>query len=219
MKVKHSLTLQLFAGIVLIAMLCAPLWAAGNAPKPVLEKAKVDTNRPVLFDTDDPPPYLPQINPYSLLASMNSWTTPVLDHTGKPHKHGHVIQIIVDGGNGKQDPPNFDGTPGGDDSMAYGNFNMIRLVGLDVPTRMDTASGMFYSQRYFIPFLAGRAYYLRLWEGDNIATAPYYQDTKEYDAGEDRGGAMITLAIPHPVDVDWKFGPSIPRPPSPKQQK
>lgn len=217
MRLTQTTTLQMLAGIVLFAMLCAPLWAA---PKPLLEKANVDTNRPVLFDSVlVPPAYIPQINPYSILASMNSWTTPVLDHAGKPHKHGHVIQIIVDGGNSRQDPPNFDGTPGGDDSMAYGDFNMICLCGLDEPPKMDLATGLFFSKRYFIPFLPGRAYYLRLWEGNDIATAPYYQDTKEYDAGEDRGGAMITLSIPRPIDVDWKFGPSKPRPQPPKQQK
>jgi hypothetical protein len=212
MKIRHLFSVQLFAAFVLIAMLSAPLRAADSAPRPVLAKAQVDTNRPVLFDTDEPPPYLPQANPYNLLASMNCWTVPVLDHSGKPHQHGHLVQILVDGGNGRQDPPNPDGTPGGDDSVAYGNFNLIRLQGLDDPPNLKAATGLFFSARYFIPFLPGRAYYLRLWEGDNSATAPYYQDTIEYDAGEDRGGAMITLTITHPLDVDWKFGPSKPRP-------
>jgi hypothetical protein len=212
MKALPQRTLQLLAAVVLIAMIAVPVWAAKPAPKPLLEKAKVDTNRPILFDSDPVPPYYPDVNPYNVLASMNCWTTPVLDHNGKPHHNGHLIQIIMDGGNGKQDPPNADGTPGGDDSLAYGNFNMQRLLGIEEPPRMDTATGMFYSVRYFIPFEPGRAYYLRLWEGDNVATAPYYQDTIEYDAGEDRGGAMIMLTIQHPIDVDWKFGPSKPRP-------
>ena len=212
MKSPRTRTLKVLAAIVLIAMVCAPLWAANPAPKPLLEKAKLDTNRPVLFDTDDVPSWYPESNPYSLLASMDCWSNPALDHTGKPHHNGHLIQLIMDGGNGKQDPPNADGTPGGDDSLAYGNFNMLRVSGLDDPIRMDTATGMFYSRRYFVPYQPGRAYYLRLWEGDNIATAPYYQDTIEYNAGEDRGGAMITMTITHPIDVDWKFGPSKPRP-------
>jgi len=219
-KVTPSATLQILAGIVLFAILCASLFAVGPASKTLVEKAQVDTNRWILFDSVGiPPPYVPQINPFSLIASMNSWTTPILDHTGKPHHNGHVIQVIMDGGNGRQDPPNPDGTPGGDDSLAYGNFNMMCLCGLDVPDKLDTASGMFYSKKYFIPYEEGRAYYLRLWEGSDIATAPYYQDTKEYDAGEDRGGAMITMHITHPLDVDWKFGSSIPRPPAEKAEK
>jgi hypothetical protein len=210
---------QWVAAIVLLALLALPVFAAG-APKLALEKAKIDTNRPVLFDSvANPPPYVPQINPFSILASMNSFKTPVLDHSGKPHQHGHVIQVIVDGGNGRQDPPQTDGMPGGDDSLAYGNFNLICLDGLDDPPKMNEATGLFFSKRYFIPFLPSRAYYLRVWEGNDYATAPYYQDSKEYDAGEDRGGAMITLAVPHPIDVDWKFGPSIPRPQLAKSTK
>lgn len=175
--------------------------------------------RSLIFSDRDPlPPGFPQVNPYNILASFNSWKQPVLDHTGKPHAHGHIIQVIVDGGNYRQDPPNPDGSPGGDDSMAYGNFNLIRLLGIDEPTDPKGRTGMFMSAKYFIPFFPDRAYYLRLWEGDNIATAPYYQNTIEYDAEVDRGGSMLRPPPGPPIDVNWTFGPSQPWPkPAPKK--
>jgi hypothetical protein len=171
----------------------------------------------ILYDVDEFPPGFPVINPYNVLALFMS-QTPILDHAGKPHVHGHVIQVIVDGGNGIQDPPNPDGSPGGDDSLAYGNFNMIRMLG-DMDARDPKGrSGRFVTWKYFIPYLPDRAYYLRLWEGDNVATAPYYQDAVEYVSDLDRGGSMIRFREGPPIDVDWKFGPSQPRPqPTPKK--
>jgi hypothetical protein len=171
----------------------------------------------ILFDVDDFPPGFPVVNPYNVLASMTA-LTPIPDHTGKPHAHGHVIQVIVDGGNYIQDPPNPDGTPGGDDSLAYGNFNMILLRGEQEPWDPKGRSGKFVSWKYFIPYIPDRAYYLRLWEGDSVATAPYYQDSIEYYAEVDRGGGMIRFHEGPPIDVDWKFGPSKPRPkPAPRK--
>jgi hypothetical protein len=171
----------------------------------------------ILYDTDEFPPGFPVINPYNVLALFMA-DTPILDHTGKPHAHGHLIQVIVDGGNGIQDPPNPDGTPGGDDSLAYGNFNMVRLMGGLGSTDTKGRTGQFVTWKYFIPYLPDRAYYLRLWEGDNVATAPYYQDTVEYVSDVDRGGTMIRFHEGPPIDVDWKFGATHPRPqPAPKK--
>jgi len=194
----------------------APARAQDEPPADSLNTGS-DWRHIVLYDVDEFPPGFPVINPYNVLALFMA-QTPVLDHTGKPHAHGHVIQVIVDGGNGVQDPPHADGTPGGDDSLAYGNFNMIRLLG-DVEARDPKAStGKFTAWKYFIPYFPDRAYYLRLWEGDNVATAPYYQDTVEYFSDMDRGGSMIRFREGPPIDVDWKFGPSKARPkPAPKK--
>ncbi|MFZ5432460.1 MAG: hypothetical protein ACOZB3_01680 [Calditrichota bacterium] len=171
------------------------------------------THPPILFDTQEPPGILGQGNPYRILTLMASAMTPVLNHEGKPHEAGNVIQIIADGGNGVQDSPNPDGTPGGDDLLAYGNFNMMRVLPADQAPDGSGREGLFMPVRYFIPFSnPTKAYYLRIWEGKDIATAPYYQDTKEYDAGDDRGGAMLFLRVGEPADVYWTFGASQPRP-------
>jgi hypothetical protein len=209
MKVVRHYSMQLLAAAVLIAANAG--W--GLAQAPATEKPKkpvVVKGREIVFDTDVLPTDA-SLNPYSILASLNCWTQPVLDHTGKPHHNGHLVQVVVDGGNGIQDLPNPDGSPGGDDSLAYGNFNMMRLTGLDVEPDLSASSGMFFSKKYLVPFVPPpRAYYLRLWEGDDVATAPYYQDTIEYSTdGGDHGGGMITLrSASHPMDVDWTFGPS-----------
>lgn len=187
--------------------LCAQENAA-DTTKPVV----TDLRSMILFDNDPFPDGYPQINPYNVLALFTCWKTPILDHTGKPHKHNRVIQVIVDGGNGVQDPPNPDGTPGGDDSLAYGNFNMIRVLGADGLFDPKGQSGFFITQKYFIPYLPDRAYYLRFWEGEDVATAPYYQNSVEYVSDNDRGGSMIRFYSSPPIDVDWKFGPSKPRP-------
>ncbi len=173
--------------------------------------AQTDT-RPIIFDTEPPPEWYPQVNPFNILALMVGGEPPVLDHNGKPHKHGHIVQLIMDGGNGLQDPPNPDGSPGGDDSLAYGNFNMIRFLGEEYPPDMTAATGIFFSKRYFIPFVKNRALYLRVWEGEDERVAPYYQNSTEYRSDEDQGGAMVNLSDGVPVDYFWKFGPSIPRP-------
>lgn len=193
------------------------LWVAVSVQAADNTKLAIQAGAPILFDTDDPPPDYPIVNPYAVLVSINSWTKSVHDHEGKPHEAGHLVQIIMDGGNGVQDPPRADGMPGGDDSLAYGNFNMLRVAPPEAAPDESGRKGMFYSQRYFIPYVAPvRAYYLRIWEGDNVATAPYYQNSSEYDAGDDRGGGMIFLRTGEPMDTDWTFGPSKPRPPAEK---
>src|SRR5512139_3737494 len=111
------------------------------------------------------PPGWPEGNPYNILYSLNCSIKPALDHTGKPHDHGHVVQVLMDGGNNKVDPPNPDGTPVGDDSLAFGNFNMIRVLGVDGADDIKGKSGTFYSKKFFIPLISDRAYFLRLWEG------------------------------------------------------
>jgi hypothetical protein len=218
-KIPHY-PVQLLAAALLIAASAG--WGLAQPPatnKP--KKAVMVKGRELVFDTDRAP-YELAVNPYNIMASQNCWTKPVLDHNGNPHHHGHLIQVLVDGGNGIQDPPNPDGSPGGDDSLAYANFNMIRLNGLDSEIDLTASTGMFFSQKYLVPYMQPpRAYYLRLWEGDNVAAAPYYQDTVEYSTdGGDRGGSMITPRGGTPMDVDWTFGPSKVRPkaqPDPKK--
>jgi hypothetical protein len=180
--------------------------------------AEVDRSA-IIFDGDNLPAGWPEDNPFNILASMNSWTKPVLDHAGKPHAHGHVVQLIVDGGNGLQDAPRPDGSPGGDDSLAYGNFNMVRVEGVTGDSTKDGHSGMFYSQKYFIPLVPERSYYMRLWEGNDSKMAPFYQDTIEYSTADDKGGAMVHLKPGLPIDIDWTFGRSQPRPVSAAPKK
>lgn len=207
MKKRIYFTMQILAVFLLIA------WLSGSS-------YAIDSEHPIVlrFDNDTTalPDYYPFDVPFSILVSMNSWSDTIRDHNGQPHRHGHLVQLIMDGGNGIQDPPNFDGTPGGDDSMAYGNFNLTRIRGIDDPFEgKEGKSGLLASGRYFIPYYNGRLYYLRLWEGDSEKTAPYYQDTVEYTAGLDKGGSMMrlyTAGISPPVDADFKFGPSKPRP-------
>jgi len=211
----RNFTLHALAVLWLFAL--PPLVCAQDDPPPDSLSSGSEWRNIILFDVDDFPPGFPVINPYNVLALFTS-LTPIPDHTGQPHAHRHVIQVIVDGGNGLQDPPNPDGTPGGDDSLAYGNFNMIELRGVTEPWDPKGRSGQFATWKYFIPYFPDRAYYLRLWEGTNVATAPYYQDSVEYFAEVDRGGAMIRFHEGPPIDVDWKFGPSQPRPkPAPKK--
>jgi hypothetical protein len=211
----RNLTMHFLAALWLLAM--SPLVRAQEYAPPDSQQAGSEWRNIILYDVDDFPPGFPVINPYNVIALMMT-QTPIPDHTGNPHAHGHLIQVIVDGGNYLQDPPNPDGTPGGDDSLAYGNFNMILLRGEQEPWDPKGRSGKFVSWKYFIPYLPDRAYYLRIWEGDKITTAPYYQDTVEYFAEVDRGGAMIRFHEGPPIDVDWKFGPSKPRP-KPAPQK
>jgi hypothetical protein len=147
-------------------------------------------------------------NPYMSLYSMNSWTTPVLDHNGKPHKDCHAIQVIADGGNGIQDPPNPDGSPGGDDSLADGNYN-IQYVNGKKNIIAGLQDGMFMGTYYYVPYKANQSIYLRLWESSYPATAEYYQDSEEYTTFRgDHGGPIIALQPENVDDVDWKFGPS-----------
>ena len=179
-----------------------------------------DSNRGTpIWDDGDLPPGWPEENLFNVLASMNSWTKPVLDHTGQPHAHGHIVQLIMDGGNNIQDPPSADGQPGGDDSLAYGNFNMIRVLGIEGDDNATGKTGMFFSKKFFIPLVPQRSFYLRIWEGKDEKTAPYYQDTIEYTANDDRGGKMIKLRSGQPMDIDWTFGASQPRPGGNETQK
>ena len=148
-------------------------------------------------------------NPYQSLYSMNSWTVPVPDHAGMPHKDGHVIQIIADGGNGIQDPPNADGSPGGDDSLAIGNFN-FQFVNGEKHAGEGLGAGMFAGMMYFVPYKANTVLYLRIWEGSDATAAEYYQDSEEHTTFRgNRGGAMLTLRSEYLEDVDWRFGPSV----------
>jgi hypothetical protein len=175
--------------------------------------------RRVFTDTDiELPADYDKSNPYTILAEMIN-VDPVMDHTGKPHDHGHWIQIIRDGGNFIQDPPNPDGSPGGDDSLAWGNFNMFQLCGHDWNPKGK--SGQFASQKYFIPYYPDGLYYLRLWEGDPMK-GQYYQDTQRYRSMfGNQGGSMIRIApatMQGPVDVEWFFGPSVERPKAEKKK-
>ncbi|MDD5089014.1 MAG: hypothetical protein PHI18_09505 [bacterium] len=197
----------------LFAMLAALLFVAGSVGAADEAKQAESYFPPPLFDTEDPPPELKELNPYIVLVSMNSWTKQVFDHAGNPHEGGNVIQVIRDGGNGVQDPPRPDGLPGGDDSLAYGNFNMMRFSPPEDCPDASGRKGMFYSKKFFVTYQPpDRAYYLRIWEGDNVATAPYYQNSSEYVGDRDRGGAMIFLPTGTPMETDWTFGPSQPRP-------
>jgi len=196
-------TLQAASCLLLIAM---------AAPAAVAEEAG---GRPVLWDDRNIPESEMKPNPFNMLFYMYS-TEPVLDSKGEPHQHGHVLQWIQDGGNGMQDAPNPDGSPGGDDSLALGNFNMITMHGLDGTQMKEGKSGKWYSARYFVPTIRDAVYYLRLWEGDDVRTAPYYQNSSEYQASTgDQGGGMIHISpatIQGPQEADWRFGPSTPRP-------
>lgn len=171
-------------------------------------------DRILIYDTEEMPDWFPHNNPQNVLVHLYCEKYPVLDHTGQPHDHGHVIQVIQDGGNGLQDPPNTDGSPGGDDSLAWGNFNMIRLGGIAMPPLEEGKTGQFYSQKLFIAFDPDGAYYLRVWEGDDVSTAPYYQNSVEYWTDQDHGGAMMRITPNELADSDWRFGKSIPRPKS-----
>jgi hypothetical protein len=147
------------------------------------------------------------------MALWVAFTDPVLNQAGKPHAMGDVFQVLVDGGNGVQDLPNPDGSPGGDDSLAFGNYNLFRINGLEDPALVGKDIGLYFAHKYFIPFVMGRGYYLRLWEGKDAKTAPYYQDTKEYKTEVDAGGAFYFFKEnAPPIDVEWKFTASKPRP-------
>lgn len=223
-----SATMKTFAAVLLFALFTTSIFADEKSETALtpeqksieLQKAYLDSLNKLFkptytlsFDSDSTPPSHIG-NPYNVLYSFNVYENPVLDHTGKPHHHGHLIQIIMDGGNGQQDLPLPNGMPGGDDSLAFGNFNMMIMTGDGDYTDTTGATGLFFSKRYFIPFGPKKAYYLRIWEGNSFKTAPYYQDTIEYKTAlGDVGGAMVMLTQKgEPIDVEWKFGPSIPRP-------
>ncbi len=172
--------------------------------------------REVFFDTElDEQRDVAMGNPYGILVVMYG-KAPVLDSKGELHSHGHLIQVIMDGGNGVQDPPNPDGTPGGDDSLAIGNFNSFYLAGYDYPPEMKGKTGLFLSAKFFLPYVDDRVYYLRLWEGGDPAKAPFYQDTREYVSTiGDQGGGLVRISSRNysgPQELDWTFGKSVPRP-------
>ncbi|MCB9367398.1 MAG: hypothetical protein H6506_01795 [Calditrichaeota bacterium] len=171
--------------------------------------------RDVYFDTEETEARDAVMgNPFSVLVLFLNMT-PVLDSKGEPHDHNHLIQVIVDGGNGIQDPPKADGTPGGDDSLAWGNFNQVYIGGHTYPPEMVGKTGLFGTVKYFIPYTDDGVYYLRLWEGADAKKAPYYQDSSEYSSTiGDQGGGMLRVSsriYKNPEDIDWKFGPSKPR--------
>ncbi len=147
-------------------------------------------------------------NPYRTLCCMYS-SEPVLDHNGEAHKDGHVIQIIADGGNGIQDPPNLDGSPGGDDSLAAGNFN-IQYVNGEKHSAEGLGPGMFMGMAYFISYKLNQTIYLRIWEGPDPSGAEYYQDSREYTTTfGNSGGSMITLRTQYSDEIDWRFSRSM----------
>ncbi|MCL4306411.1 hypothetical protein KJZ99_10880 [bacterium] len=177
---------------------------------------EVIKGREVYFDTENTEERDNEMgNPFTILVFFFN-NKPVLDRTGAPHDHGHLIQVIADGGNGIQDPPNPDGTPGGDDSLAWGNFNQLYLGGHEYPPQMEGKTGLFSSGKYFIPYVDDGVYYLRLWEGGDSKKAPYYQDSSEYVSTiGDQGGGMLRVSsrvYKSPEDVEWTFGPAKPRP-------
>lgn len=171
--------------------------------------------REIYVDTEETPTRDVEMgNPFNMLVLMYS-ERPVLNSKDAPHSHGALIQLIMDGGNGVQDPPNPDGSPGGDDSLALGNFNILYLGGLEYPPTMEGNTGQFVSAKFFIPFVDDRVYYLRLWEGGDPSKAPFYQDTREYVSTiGDQGGGLVRLSSRNysgPQELNWSFGKSKPR--------
>lgn len=161
------------------------------------------------FDPDSIPPNAKgEHNPDWTLCCMHSWSAPVLDHNGKPHRDGHIIQIIADGGNAIQDPPNPDGSPGGDDTLADGNFT-IQYVNGEKHIPDGLKPGMFIGMRCFVPYKPDMSVYVRLWEGHDPMTSEYYQDSEEYTTLEgDKGGQIVSLQRGIIKELDWRFGPS-----------
>jgi hypothetical protein len=213
MRVAYRTLAVMVCGAITMCLLMSAAFGQDKPAKKADRSQWDRTKRPILFDNEKPPAGYPVMNPYNILIQMTSGGQPILDHAGQPHTDGHVIQVIQDGGNGVQDPPRADGSPGGDDTLAYGNFNMIRMSGDPLTGNDGQNTGTFISKRNFIPYVQpGPAYYLRIWEGDDIATAPYYQDTKEYSAGRDQGGATFTPKPAKPTILRWKFGEAVARP-------
>ena len=205
MLAKRNVVLR-FAGLCLLLT----LFAASAMARDVVK------GREVWYDTDMDVARDEAVgNPYGLLVLLYS-DRPVLDSKGELHSHGHLMQVIVDGGNGVQDPPNLDGTPGGDDSLALGNFNTLYLAGQEYPLVMEGKTGLFGSVKFFVPYIDDRVYYLRLWEGGDPAKAPFYQDTHEYVSTiGDQGGGLVRISSRNyagPQELNWTFGKSQPRP-------
>ena len=195
--------LQLLALLLLIAIVSVPSGAEELG------------GRKVIWDSDVLTKEETPANPFNMLVFMYT-TQPIKDHLGENHDHGHIIQVIQDGGNRIQDLPNPDGSPGGDDSLALGNFNSVIMRGVAYPYPLDGKSGQFYTKKYFVPVLRDEVYYLRIWEGDDVATAPYYQNSSEYynPTTLDKGGGMVRISpntIQGPQELDWLFGKSNPR--------
>ena len=205
MQAKRNVVLR-FAGLIALLTLLSTVTLARDVVK----------GREVWFDNDmDEQRDVAMGNPYNILVVMYG-KEPVLDSKGELHSHGHLIQLIMDGGNGVQDPPNADGTPGGDDSLAIGNFNSFYLAGYDYPPEMTGKTGLFLSVKFFLPYVDDRVYYLRLWEGGDPAKAPFYQDTHEYVSTiGDQGGGLVRISSRNyagPQELNWTFGKSQPRP-------
>ena len=195
-----------FAGLIaLVALLATSVFARD-----------IVKGREVFKDTDETPDRDVEMgNPFNMLVLMYT-DQPVMNSKREPHDHGGLIQLIIDGGNGVQDLPNEDGSPGGDDSLAWGNFNIFYLAGHEYPPQMEGKTGLFGSVKFFIPYSDDGVYYLRLWEGGDPAKAPFYQDTYEYVSTiGDQGGGLVRLSSRNyagPQEVNWTFGPSKPRP-------
>lgn len=205
---KNSNTLLSFALLLLVVSVSSSLAGDDWWEKKI-------KGRGVHFDYEELPPDEDLGNPYVILVEFIQ-ETPIPMHNGHPHPFGHIIQVIRDGGNHMIDQPNPDGSPGGDDSLAWGNFNHSRIGAFGLSPSDTMYYGMWVTQRYFISFHEDGVYYLRLWEGDNPETAPYYQDSVEYSTTTgDTGGAMARISprlFYGPHDIYWKFGKSVERP-------
>lgn len=193
--------------ISILAVLLSVTFAANAA-----DKIK---GREVYFDFEELPPEYDLDNPYIILVEFLNGDT-LRMHDGQRHPIGNLIQVIRDGGNNKIDPPNADGTPGGDDSLAWGNFNHSRVGAWGLSATDTVYFGVWVSQKYFVSYYPDGVYYLRLWEGSDAKTAPYYQDSREYKASTgDRGGSMARISprlFYGPNDITWTFGSSVERP-------
>lgn len=205
MMAKRNIQLRFATILVMSLLVTGQLWAREEVKG---REVYIDMENNELRDKE-------MGNPFTILTLFFS-SKPILDSKQEPHGHGHLIQVIVDGGNGVQDPPLADGSPGGDDSLAWGNFNTLYVGGLDYPPAMEGKTGTFVSAKYFIPFLDDKVYYLRLWESADAKTAPYYQDSSEYaSTAGDQGGGMVRISsklYSSPQDIEWAFGSPKPRP-------
>jgi len=73
------------------------------------------------------------------------WNT-IFDHDGKPVPDSSYLMLILAGENGVADPPNCDGTPGGDDVQPTGNsFNHLYIHDVNKEIPVTPAGNIFAS--------------------------------------------------------------------------